>query len=136
MAQGSQFTSFAWTDRLTRVGTPISMDGKGRCRDNIFIERLWWSLKYECVYLHAWETGLQAKTCAQVVDYHLQPPASRRRPWRATALHRSAAAESSLNQPETCQRIGELDHSMKFGIRAAFCAAKWGDHASFFNPQA
>ncbi|GLQ38809.1 transposase [Rhizobium albus] len=59
--QGSQFTSFAWTDRLKRVGTRISMDGKGRCLDNIFIERLWRSLKYECVYLHAWETGSQAK---------------------------------------------------------------------------
>ena len=58
---GSQFTSFAWTDRLKRVGTRISMDGKGRCLDNIFIERLWRSLKYECVYLHAWETGSQAK---------------------------------------------------------------------------
>ncbi|WP_423206682.1 IS3 family transposase [Paracoccus yeei] len=59
--QGSQFTSFAWTDRLKRIGTRISMDGKGRCLDNIFIERLWRSLKYECVYLHAWETGSQAK---------------------------------------------------------------------------
>ena len=59
--QGSQFTSFAWTDRLKRVGTLISMDGKGRCIDNVFIERLWRSLKYECVYLHAWETGSQAK---------------------------------------------------------------------------
>ena len=37
------------------------MDGKGRCMDNIFIERLWRSLKYECVYLHAWETGSQAR---------------------------------------------------------------------------
>ena len=37
------------------------MDGKGRCLDNIFIERLWRSLKYECVYLHAWETGSQAR---------------------------------------------------------------------------
>lgn len=59
--QGSQFTSFAWTDRLKRIGTRISMDGKGRCLDNIFIERLWRSLKYECVYLHAWETGSQAR---------------------------------------------------------------------------
>ena len=59
--QGSQFTSFSWTDRLKRVGTRISMDGKGRCIDNVFIERLWRSLKYECVCLHAWETGSQAK---------------------------------------------------------------------------
>ena len=59
--QGSQFTSFAWTDRLKQAGVRISMDGKGRCIDNVFIERLWRSLKYECVTLHAWETGSQAK---------------------------------------------------------------------------
>ena len=57
----AQFTSFVWTDRLKRAGSRISMDGKGRCIDNVFIERLWRSLKYECVYLHAWETGSQAK---------------------------------------------------------------------------
>jgi putative transposase len=59
--QGSQFTSFAWTDRLRRSGVRISMDGKGRFLDNIFIERLWRTLKYEGVYLHAWETGSEAK---------------------------------------------------------------------------
>ncbi|PHP64527.1 IS3 family transposase, partial [Zhengella mangrovi] len=59
--QGSQFTSFAWTDQLRRSGVRISMDGKGRFLDNIFVERLWRSLKYECVYLHAWENGSEAK---------------------------------------------------------------------------
>jgi putative transposase len=59
--QDSQFTSFVWTDRLRRSGVRISMDGKGRFLDNIFVERLWRSLKYECVYLHAWETGSEAK---------------------------------------------------------------------------
>lgn len=59
--QGSQFTSFAWIDRQKRIDTRISMGGKRRCLDNIFIERLWRSLKYECVYLHAWKTGSQAK---------------------------------------------------------------------------
>ena len=59
--QGSQFTSFVWTDRLRRSNVRISMDGKGRFLDNIFVERLWRSLKYECVYLHAWETGSEAK---------------------------------------------------------------------------
>ena len=44
--QWSQFTSFAWTDRLKRVGTRISMDGTGRCIDNIFIESLWRSLRF------------------------------------------------------------------------------------------
>ena len=59
--QGSQFTPFAWTDRPRRVGTRISMDGKERCIDDVFIERLWRSVKHERVYLHAWETGSQAK---------------------------------------------------------------------------
>lgn len=58
---GSQFTSFALTGRLKRVLSRISMDGKCRCMDNIFIERLWRSLKSECVYLHAWETVSQAR---------------------------------------------------------------------------
>jgi len=59
--QGSQFTAFAWTDRLRRAGVRISMDGKGRFLDNIFVERLWRTLKYACVYLHAWESGSQAR---------------------------------------------------------------------------
>lgn len=59
--QGRQFTSFAWTEHLRRSGMRISMDGKGRLLDNIFVERLWRFLKYECVYLHAWETGPEAK---------------------------------------------------------------------------
>lgn len=59
--QGSQFTSWAWTDRLKQAGVKISMDGKGRFLDNIFVERLWRSLKYECVYLHAWSGGREAR---------------------------------------------------------------------------
>ena len=59
--QGSQFTSWAWTHRLREAGVRISMDGKGRFLDNIFIERLWRSLKYECVYLHAFEGGREAR---------------------------------------------------------------------------
>ena len=59
--QGSQFTAFAWTDRLRRTGVRISMDGKGRFLDNIFVERLWRTLKYACVYLHARASGSQAR---------------------------------------------------------------------------
>jgi transposase InsO family protein len=51
--QGSQFTSAAFTGVLQAAGVRISMDGRGRCMDNIFIERLWRSLKYEAVYLSA-----------------------------------------------------------------------------------
>ena len=49
--QGCQFTSAEWTGRLTQLGVKISMDGKGRWMDNVFIERLWRSLKYEEIYL-------------------------------------------------------------------------------------
>jgi len=59
--QGSQFTSFAWTNRLRRSSVRISMDGKGWFLDNIFTEWLRRTLKYECVYLHAWEKGSEAK---------------------------------------------------------------------------
>lgn len=59
--QGSQFTGFEWTNTLSEAGVKISMDGRGRWIDNRFIERLWRSLKYECVYLHAFETGSEAR---------------------------------------------------------------------------
>ena len=59
--QGSQFTSFAFTGRLQAADIRISMDGRGRCMDNIFIERLWRSLKYEAIYLHEIADGLQAR---------------------------------------------------------------------------
>ena len=59
--QGSQFTSFAFTGHLQAAGIRISMDGRGRCMDNIFIERLWRSLKYEAIYLHEIADGLQAR---------------------------------------------------------------------------
>ena len=55
--QGSQFTSVDFTDVLTEAGIRISMDGKGRWMDNVFIERLWRSLKYECVYLSEFQRG-------------------------------------------------------------------------------
>ena len=55
--QGSQFTSDAFTSVLKNANIRISMDGKGRWMDNVMIERLWRSLKYECIYLHAFETG-------------------------------------------------------------------------------
>jgi len=59
--QGSQFTSFEFTGTLRDAGVMISMDGRGRCMDNIFIERLWRSLKYEAVYLHELTDGFRAQ---------------------------------------------------------------------------
>ena len=55
--QGSQFTSKAFTGTLKEHGVKISMDGRGRCQDNIFIERLWWTIKYQYLYLHCFENG-------------------------------------------------------------------------------
>jgi len=58
--QGVQFTSQAFTGRLEKAGIRISMDGRGRCMDNIFVERLWRSVKYEEVYLKDYETVPEA----------------------------------------------------------------------------
>jgi putative transposase len=58
--QGSQFTSAAFTQPLLAAGVRLSMDGKGRCLDNVFIERLWRSVKYEEVYLRRYETMVDA----------------------------------------------------------------------------
>jgi putative transposase len=59
--QGAQFTSDDFTGLLLAEGVKLSMDGKGRCLDNVFIERLWRSLKYEEVYLHAYDAMREAR---------------------------------------------------------------------------
>jgi len=59
--QGAQFTSAAFTDKLEKPGVAISMDGRGRFMDNIFIERLWRSIKYEEVHLKAYADGREAR---------------------------------------------------------------------------
>lgn len=76
--QGSQFTSPRFTRLLREAGIRISMDGRGRWIDNVFIERLWRSLKYECVYLHAFETGsdLRAGLSRWIGYYNTQRPHS------------------------------------------------------------
>ena len=59
--QGSQFTSAAFTGTLAQAGIKISMDGRGRWMDNVFIERLWRSLKYEDIYLKGYADGREAR---------------------------------------------------------------------------
>jgi putative transposase len=76
---GSQFTSFAFTSVLRDNGIRISLDGRGRWLDNVFIERLWRSLKYEDVYLHAYETGSEARAgIGKWIDFYnrLRPHSS------------------------------------------------------------
>jgi putative transposase len=65
--QGVQFTSRMFTGRLEAAGVHISMDGKGRALDNVFIERLWWSVKHEHVYLH--EQGTVAELHRGLAEY-------------------------------------------------------------------
>jgi putative transposase len=55
--QGAQFTSNAFTQTLKDHGVKISMDGRGRCQDNIFIERLWWTIKHHYLYLYSFDGG-------------------------------------------------------------------------------
>jgi putative transposase len=69
--QGSQFTGAAFTGVLANNDIAISMDGKGAWRDNIFVERLWRSIKYEEIYLHAYDSVGQAKTAiARYIDFY------------------------------------------------------------------
>jgi len=69
--QGSQFTSLDFTDALKARDIQISMDGKGSWRDNVFVERLWRSIKYEEVYLHAYESVSQAKAgIGRYIDFY------------------------------------------------------------------
>jgi len=71
--QGCQFTSLEFTGLLQGHGIQISMDGTGRWRDNVFVERLWRSLKYEEVYLHAYETVHDAQQgIARYVTFYNQ----------------------------------------------------------------
>jgi putative transposase len=81
--QGSQFTSQEFIAVLRAADVRISMDGRGRWMDNVFIERLWRSLKYECVYLHAFETGSALRAgLARWIGYY-----NTRRPHTALAGH-------------------------------------------------
>ena len=86
--QGSQFTGKAFTDCLPGAGVRVSMDGRGRCLDNVFIERLWRSLKYEAVYLHELADGFAARELIAewMVFYNRERPHSAlggQTPWEA-----------------------------------------------------
>lgn len=94
--QGSQFTSPRFAARLLDAEVRISMDGRGRWMDNVFIERLWRSLKYECIYLFAFETGSETRAgIATWVDYY-----NTRRP------HSALAGRTPVEAHEDRHRIG------------------------------
>jgi putative transposase len=74
--QGAQFTALAWTSRLERAGVAVSMDGKGRWADNVWVERLWRTVKYEDIYLKRYEVvpQLQAGLKAYFPFYNDERP--------------------------------------------------------------
>jgi putative transposase len=94
--QGSQFTSWDFTQKLKGAGIRISMDGKGRWLDNVFVERLWRSLKYECVYLHAWTGGREARAGigSWMTFYNQQRP---------HAAHDGTTPDAAYHQPDPPQ---------------------------------
>jgi putative transposase len=93
--QGAQFTSAAFTDRLETAGVRISMDGRGRWLDNVFVERLWRSLKYEEVHLKAYANGLEARIgIGQWFRFYNQ-----RRPHQALGYKTPAAAWAAEVSP-------------------------------------
>ncbi|MGY3469808.1 putative transposase [Bradyrhizobium sp. LM6.11] len=91
--QGSQFTGAAFTGLLTNQAIAISMDGKGAWRDNVFVERLWRSVKYEEVYLRAYETVGEARaSIGRYLDFY-----NGRRPH--SSLDGSTPDQAYFNQP-------------------------------------
>ena len=91
--QGSQFTSDGFTRVLLDHGIEISMDGRGRCHDNIFVERLWWTVKHEWVYLRPAANGLEQKrSLVEFFDWY-----NRRRPHQA--LGWQTPDEAYFNRP-------------------------------------
>lgn len=117
--QGSQFTGAAFTGVLLRAGVRISMDGRGRWLDNVFIERLWRSLKYEDVYLKGYSDGREARAGigTWIAFYNERRPhqALADRPpmavWRAAARRDGAAVDMTLVLRTSLDNAGALPTS-------------------------
>lgn len=96
--QGAQFTSRAFTERLEAASIAISMDGRGRALDNVFIERLWRTVKYENIYLHGYETARELECgLASYFDFYryerLHMALGYQTPWEVySAGHRTRRA--------------------------------------------
>jgi len=102
--QGSQFTSATFTGVLAAAGIRISMDGRGRWMDNVFIERLWRSLKHEDVYLKGYTDGREAKTgIAEWIGFY-----NHRRPHQALA----SRAPMAVWRDGVTGALGEKDVDM------------------------
>lgn len=100
--QGSQFTSADFTNVLRSKGIKISMDGKGRWVDNVFIERLWRSLKYEEVYLHAYDSPDEARDgIGRYLDFY-----NTKRPHQSLGYQTPDAFYRGCLRPERLQPTG------------------------------
>jgi len=101
--QGSQFTATAFTSRLEKCGVAISMDGRGRALDNVFVERLWRSVKYEEVYLKDYADGWEAQqSLTRYFEFYCQRRIHQALGYRTPAeLYHSPAADNAANQPRS-----------------------------------
>lgn len=95
--QGCQFTSNAWCDILIQKNIAISMDGKGRWADNIYIERFWRAIKYEMVFLHRFETVLDTR---KAIETYI-------------AFYNDIRPHQALNYRTPNQVFKEFDHELK-----------------------
>lgn len=116
--QGSQFTGSAFTGRLQEAAVAISMDGRGRCMDNVFIERLWRSLKYEAVYLHELADGFEARRLIGewLAFYNGERPHSSLDGRTPAEAHRGLAASPAAPDPR-------LPQNQQFSTAPATAAA-------------
>ena len=105
--QGCQFTSSDWTDVLLEAGVKISMDGKGRWMDNVFIERLWRSVKYERLFLHDWALGSQVR--AGLRDWFALYNA--RRPHQALGYRTPDEVYADKGSPEPGKPVDMMDNA-------------------------
>jgi len=101
--QGSQFTATAFTSRLEKCGVAISMDGRGRALDNVFVERLWRSVKYEEVYLKDYADGWEAQqSLTRYFEFYCQRRIHQALGYRTPAeVYHSPAADNAANQPRS-----------------------------------
>jgi putative transposase len=108
--QGAQFTAEAWAGRLASAGVAVSMDGRGRCLDNVFVERLWRAVKYEELYLKCYETVPElTKGLREYFRFYNEERPHQSLGYRAPAqLYREGRASKSgiLPCPATPQPLG------------------------------
>ncbi len=126
--QGSQFTSLDFTGALKAAGVEISMDGRGRCMDNIFIERLWRSLKYEAVYLHELTDGFVAeRVIAEWIGfYNTERPHSSLDGQTPAEAHRAGRPVDMMDKPDGLrEQLGERETVSRAARRILRAFVDW-----------